>query len=252
MASYWFFPVFFMTGLIAGLVDAVAGGGGLITVPVFLSFGLPPIETLGTNKFQSSFGSASATWHYTKGGFVDLKKCRNVLIFTALGSLGGTITVQFVKGDFLRQAIIWLLFICLIYTLLKPKLGEKDIHPRMNGNFFAVIFGLGLGFYDGFFGPGTGSFWTIAFMLALGYNLTKATAHTKAANFMSNIISFFVFLVAGKINFVAGISMGLGQMVGAPIGSKLVMKNGSKFVRPIFITVVSLLLLRLLYQTYFK
>ena len=194
----WMVPVLFLTGFVAGFVDSIAGGGGLITVPALLSLGLSPADALGTNKLQSTFGSASATCHYARAGVMDLRECRQGLIFTVMGALAGSLLVQFVSQDFLRRAIPVLLVVIAAYTLLRPQFGEKDAHPRMKPNAFALVFGLALGAYDGFFGPGTGSFWTMACVLVLGQNLLKATGYTKAMNFASNIASLLVFIAGHK------------------------------------------------------
>jgi len=117
---------------------------------------------------------------------------------------------------------------------------------------FDLTFGLLLGFYDGFFGPGTGTFWTMAFVLAMGFNLTRATGYTKAMNFASNLCSLLLFALIGKVDYAAGVAMGLGQLLGARFGSKMVMARGTKFIRPVFITVVLALTLKLLYDVYQK
>jgi uncharacterized membrane protein YfcA len=119
--------------------------------------------------------------------------------------------------------------------------------PRV---WFDVIFGLGIGFYDGFFGPGTGTFWTMAFVLGLGFNLTRATGYTKVVNFASNLSSLAFFLFSGHIYFAAGLAMGVGQVLGAKLGSGMVLTRGTKFIRPSFVAVVLSLALKLLYDAY--
>ena len=128
------------------------------------------------------------------------------------------------------------------YMIFKPKLGEKDIHPRMKPGMFYLVAGLGLGFYDGFLGPGTGSFWAMAFMLGLGFNLTKATGYTKVMNFASNMTSLAVFVRTGQMYYAAGLVMGAGQLLGARIGSRMVVSRGTRFVRPVFLTMVFVLI----------
>src|SRR5215467_4585091 len=122
----------------------------------------------------------------------------------------------------------------------------------MSHTSFDLLFGLGIGFYDGFLGPGTGTFWTMALMLGLGFNMLRATAYTKVMNFGSNLSSLSVFLLTGHIHFVEGISMGVGQLLGAKIGAGMVITRGTKFIRPIFIVVVFALILKLLYSAYDK
>jgi uncharacterized membrane protein YfcA len=248
----WELPLLFGTGLIAGFVDSIAGGGGLITLPVLLSLGGDPQHALGTNKLQASFGSASATWHYSRAGAVNLSECWRVCVFTFIGAVIGALGVRQIGPSTLKVVIPLLLIAVAVYSLRNPKLGEVDTQPQITRGRFDVVFGLLLGFYDGFFGPGTGTFWTMAFVLMLGFNLTRATAHTKVANFSSNFSSLLVFAIAGQINYVAGFTMGLGQLIGARFGSQMVLQRGTKFIRPIFITVVLAITGKLLYDTYFR
>ncbi len=156
MLKPWHLPILFGTGLIAGFVDSIAGGGGLITLPVLLSLGLGPQQALGTNKLQASFGSGSAAWHYAKAKAVPLKDCARGFVLSFLGAALGALAVQQGAPSFLKRAIPILLIAVAVFTLLKPTLGSQDLHPRMRREWFDLIFGLGIGFYDGFFGPGTG------------------------------------------------------------------------------------------------
>src|SRR5205823_1739971 len=168
------------------------------------------------------------------------------------GSIAGTIVVQHADPSFLKKFIPILLLLVAGYVCLKPRLGEVDLHPRMRRGWFDALFGLGLGFYDGFLGPGTGTFWTMAFVLVMGFNLTKATGCTKIVNFASNISSLCLFLARGNVAIDAGLAMGLGQLLGARAGSRMVLRRGTKLIRPVFITVVFALLLKLLYEAFFR
>lgn len=234
----------------AGLIDAVAGGGGLITVPVLLSIGLPPQVALGTNKLQASFGSGSAMLHFVQSGNVKLSECISGIAWTAIGAAGGVIAIQRLDAGFLRQLVPWLLVTIAAYTLFTPKLGSEDIRARLSTKIFYPLFGLAIGFYDGFFGPGTGSFWAMAFVLLLGCSLVRATAHTKVMNFTSNIVALAFFMAAGQVLFFEGILMGIAQFTGAKIGANLVTAKGTRFIRPVFIAVVLLITAKLLYQNY--
>jgi uncharacterized membrane protein YfcA len=245
-----FLPLLFLTGLIAGLVDAIAGGGGLITIPVLLGIGLPPQLALGTNKLQASFGSGSAMLTFVRAGTVKLNDCKAGIAFTALGAGFGTYIVQLLDPGFLRLIIPWLLITIVIYTLLTPRLGQQDIHPRMGAQFFFFFIGLTLGFYDGFFGPGTGSFWVMSLMLGLGFNMTKATGYTKVMNFTSNFASLVFFAIGGSVLWREGLVMGAGQFIGARIGARLVVSKGTCFIRPVFITMVLLITARLIWQNF--
>jgi uncharacterized protein len=219
---------------------------------VLLSFGVDPKQALGTSKLQSTFGAGSAAWHYAAAGTVDLKDCRRGFVLTFIAAVFGTLAVQQIDPSILRRAIPVLLAGVAIYSLLRPQLGERDVHPRMTRAAFDVTFGLLLGFYDGFFGPGVGTFWAMAFVLGAGFNLTKATGCTKVMNFASNLSSLIFFLLAGQVVFSAGLAMGFGQLLGARAGSKMVVARGTKFIRPIFISVVLTITGKLLYDAYLK
>lgn len=243
-------PLLFGTGFVAGLIDSIAGGGGLITVPVLLGIGLPPQVALGTNKLQGSFGSGSAMLHFVRAGTVTLSDCRSGIFWTAIGAALGVWAVQRLDATLLKQLIPWLLAAIAIYTLLSPSLGAEDYHARMRSGPFYLVFGLLIGFYDGFFGPGTGSFWTMALMMLLGCSMLRATAATKVMNFTSNFVALLFFLSAGQVRFAEGIVMGVGQFLGARVGSKLVIKRGTALIRPLFITMVLALVARLIYQNF--
>ncbi|RYD80601.1 MAG: hypothetical protein EOP84_11865, partial [Verrucomicrobiaceae bacterium] len=150
----WLYPLLFATGTVSGLVDSVAGGGGVITLPVLLSCGLPAPLALGTNKLQASFGSVSAAVHYVRHGLVSLKECRLGILATLIGSAVGAIAVQSIDPQLIEQLIPWLLVAILLYTVLRPNAGSQDHPPRLHPSAFFTLFGLGLGFYDGFLGPG--------------------------------------------------------------------------------------------------
>ncbi len=243
----YIYPLLFLAGLCAGLVDSVAGGGGIISLPVLLNLGMPAPLALGTNKLQSSFGAVMAVSRYARHGLLDRRACRTGVLATLVGALAGAAVVQTVNGRVLEAAIPWLLGAIVLYTLARPQLGEQDHPPRFAANVFFTVFGLGLGFYDGFFGPGTGSFWTIALIGLQGQNFLKATAYTKVMNATSNLASLALFAAAGQVHLVSGLVMGAGQLVGARLGVALAVKRGARFVRPVFLTMVALVMLRLLY-----
>jgi uncharacterized membrane protein YfcA len=246
----WAYPALFLTGVVAGLVDAVAGGGGILTVPVLLNLGLPVPVALGTNKLQASFGSVVAARHFVKSGLVDLRDCRLGIVMTLIGALAGAAAVHVLDNRVLESLIPWMLAAIVVYTIVRPRVGVQDHPPRLGHTAFFASFGLGLGFYDGFFGPGTGSFWTIALVAVMGFNFAKATGMTKVMNATSNVAALAFFVAAGQVSYLAGFVMGAGQIVGARLGSGLVVSKGARFVRPIFLTMVVLVMLRLLWSAY--
>lgn len=241
-----------LTGFIAGFIDSIAGGGGIITIPIFLAIGLDPHMALGTNKLQASFGSLTASLHYARSGLVNVRQTIEGVIFTAVGAALGAYSVQLIDSAFLKQIILPMLTIVFVYMLFSPDLGSIDKKPRVKVFGFYMVAGLTIGFYDGFFGPGTGSFWALAFIFMLGQNLKKATAHTKIMNCTSNIISLTAFIIGKKVLFIPGIIMGTGQLLGATIGSYLVIRKGTKFIRVFFLIVVALTIAKLIYTTYLK
>lgn len=252
MLESWQYPLLFLAALAAGFVDSIAGGGGLITIPALLSCGIDPQSALGTNKLQASFGSGSATWHYAAARTVELRDCVRGFVVTFVAAAFGAIAVQQVGPEFLRKAIPVLLVAVAIYLVLKPQVGERDLHARMPRSAFDLTFGLLIGFYDGFFGPGTGTFWAMAYVLGQGFNLTKATGYTKVMNFASNLSSLILFILCGKVLFLVGLLMGSGQLLGARLGSRMVITRGTRFIRPIFLAVVFALVLKLLFDAYIK
>ncbi len=252
MIEWWQVGLLFLTGLTAGFVDTLAGGGGLITLPVLLNFCPNPVVALGTGKLQSTFGSTSATYHFAHAGMINYHDIRRAWLLAFLGSLAGTFLVQQFDPGLLKHVLPILLLAVAIFVWLRPLLGEKDIHPRISRAKFDFIFAFGIGVYDGFLGPGTGTFLALAFMLGLGFNLARATANTKALNWASNVASLILFLCARKVWFVAGFSMGAGQWLGARVASRMVVKRGTKFIRPVFLTMVVLITLKLIYDTYLK
>jgi uncharacterized protein len=243
-------PILFLTGAVAGLIDAIAGGGGLITIPVLLGLGLPPQAALGTNKLQATFGSFSAMRHFVRTGTVNVRQAMTGVIWTAVGAILGSYTVQQIDPAFLKRCIPFLLLAILCYTVFTPRLGSEEVRPRMTERAFYTCSGLLLGFYDGFLGPGTGSFWVIALMLGLGLDMRKGTGYTKLFNFVSNIVSLVIFIAGGHVAFVAGLVMGAGQACGARVGASLVISKGARFVRPVFICSVLAVTAKLFYDNF--
>jgi uncharacterized membrane protein YfcA len=224
----------FFTGLFAGTVDAIAGGGGLISLPVLLSIGMPPHMAFGTNKLQGTIGTFAAAMKYYRHGYISLKKAYLGIIFGLLGAILGAVTAQVVHSELLRQIIPVLLFCVFIYTVCSPKLGVQDNQAKMSEFLFYLIFGFALAFYDGFLGPGTGSFWVFALTFFLGYNLLKATAYTKIFNLNSSFIAMICFAIGGNIDYRLGLTMAMGQIIGGRLGAHFAITKGARLIRPFF------------------
>ncbi len=239
-----------LAALAAGFIDSIAGGGGLITLPALLATGMPPALALGTNKLQSCFGSFTATLYFWRQGLIRISTLWPHILCTFMGSALGTLLVQHLDSTLLSRLLPFLLIGFSVYFLLSPKISDQDSEQRLSPLLFALLIGTSVGFYDGFFGPGTGSFFALAFVALAGFGLAKATAHTKLLNFTSNIASLLFFALGGHVLWSVGLAMAVGQFIGARIGSRLVISHGVKLIRPLLVGVSLVISLRLLWQHY--
>jgi uncharacterized membrane protein YfcA len=220
----------------SGFIDAIAGGGGLLTVPAMLFAGIPPINTLATNKLQSVMGTAIACRNYARAGMIDWRRNRLTALVILIASGIGTWVVQSIDTKLLNLIVPVLLVAVALYVLLSPRMSDEDAHHRVSSNGYAPIGGA-VGFYDGFFGPGTGAFFTTTLVGLRGYGLTKATALTKLFNFSSNLGSVILFIAGGKMLWLLGLCMAIGSMAGGWIGSHTAMRFGAKVIRPLLVTI---------------
>lgn len=237
-----------LVGAIAGFVDAIAGGGGLLCIPALLWAGLTPLQTLATNKLQASFGTLAATAGYARHGLVDLHRLRPAVGLTLAGSAGGALLVQWLPSDLLARLVPVLLILFAVYFLFSPRIADEDRHRRIGYGLFALIVGTGVGFYDGFFGPGTGSFFTLAFVSLLGFGLPRAVAGAKLLNFASNVAALVVFATSGEVLWMVGLGMGLGQLLGSWLGAHMAVRHGAALIRPLLVTVALAVSLKLLLE----
>jgi uncharacterized membrane protein YfcA len=235
-----------LAAFVAGFIDSIAGGGGLITVPALLVAGLPPVEVLGTNKVQGLFGSGSATLAYSAKGQVDPRRQLLAAAMSCAGSALGAFSATMVPGHWLSAALPILLVAIALYFALKPGMSDIDRAQRMSPRLFSLSLVPLIGFYDGLFGPGTGSFFMLAFVALAGYGILKATAHTKLLNFASNIGALLVFSLVGAIHWKIGLLMGVCQFMGARIGALLAVRVGAQLVKPLLIVVCLALAAKLL------
>jgi len=239
----------FSVGLTAGIVDAMAGGGGLIAMPALLSVGLSPVQALATNKLQGAGGTLSASIYFIRRKAVDLGALKWLIIMTFLGSVAGTTLVQLINPGILKQLIPFLLVGIVLYFIFAPDMSDGG-RQRVSLSAFAFTAALGIGFYDGFFGPGTGALFVVAFTSLLGYSMTRATAHTKVLNCTSNMASLLFFAIAGHVVWEAGLVMLMGQIFGARLGAKLVLGKGKKYIRPMIIVISLSMTAKLLWENY--
>lgn len=233
-------------GVVAGFVDAVAGGGGLIALPALLSAGLSPIAALATNKVQSIVGTSAAAVTYWRGGYVTLRAMIPGVIATFVGAYLGAVTVRALDTSKLDIAVPIAIIAVALYFTFSPSIKDIDRIARLKFAIFVPVFGFIIGFYDGLFGPGTGSFFMIGFVALFGLGATRAAAHTKILNVTSNLAALALFIPAGDVVWSAGIAMAVGQMVGGYLGALTGIRFGAKVIRPLVIVVSIVLALRLL------
>lgn len=233
-------------GMLAGFVDAIAGGGGMVALPALLSAGIPPVAALATNKMQGIVGTAMAALTYWRRGYIDLKRLLPAVAITFVGSLAGALTVSALDTSLLKVAVPVALIGIALYFLFAPKLSDADKAARLPFAAFVPVMGFAFGFYDGVFGPGTGSFFTIGFVLLFGLGLTRATGSTKALNLISNLAALVIFIPQGQVLWPVALVMALGQIVGGYIGARTGIRYGARVIRPLVVVVSVALAIRLL------
>ena len=242
--------ILILAAFLAGLVDSIAGGGGLITVPVLLLCGLSPAQALATNKLQGCFGSGTAAITYARAGHVQpLGQWRMGLVAAGASALGALLALA-LPADLLKAVMPFILIAVALYFWLKPGLSEASRTERISPLVFGATMVPLVAFYDGFFGPGAGSFYMLGFVLLAGHGMLKATAHTKLLNFASNLGSLIVFAFGGHILWALGLAMAAAQVAGAFIGARLAMRIGSGLIRPLLVVVCLTLAARLLWQSF--
>lgn len=225
----------FLAACMAGFIDTLAGGGGLIALPALIISGLPPLSALGTNKLQGSMGTATATYVMLKTKKVVWDNVKHLMLAAFWGALMGTIAVQFINTDLLTFVIPTVLLCMAIYFLISPQPHQRNIRPRLsNHNYQRFILPL-IGLYDGMFGPGTGSFFVLSGVSLRNHGLIDASAVAKTLNFSTNVASLIVFLIAGKVVWLVGIVMMAGQFVGAWSGSLCLLRIDPKCLRLIVV-----------------
>lgn len=234
-------------GLLAGFVDAIAGGGGLISLPALLAMGFPPVGALAVNKAQGAVGTAIAATTYWRRGLVELRPMLPSIVATYGGSLLGAFVVQRVDTSKLAVAVPVALLAIAAYFLFAPRLTDADRHARLGYARFVPLMGFAVGFYDGVFGPGTGSFLTMGFVMLFGLGVTRAAAHTKVLNLTSNVAALTLFIPSGNVIWPAAIAMMAGQVAGGYLGALTGIRFGARLIRPLVVIVSMILAARLLF-----
>ena len=231
MIEPWVYPALTAIAVLTGFIDAIAGGGGLIMMPALLFAGVPPINALATNKLQSMFGTAIVYRNYALKGLVDWRANLLTILLVFAGASIGVIVVQSIDTRALSLVIPLLLMAVSVYVLLSPRMSDEDAHQRVSAKGYAPV-GAAIGAYDGFFGPGTGSFFTASLVGLRGLGLTRATALTKLLNLTSNIASVLLFAIGGQMFWLLGLCMAIGAMAGGWIGSHSAIRFGARLIRP--------------------
>jgi uncharacterized protein len=237
-------------GFLAALIDAIAGGGGLISLPALLLVGIPPHFALGTNKFASTIGSLTSSLTFAKSRKVHFPVVKWQIPFTLLGASLGVWSVLHISSDFLTKAVPILILLVGLYTMFHKNLGLEDnfLGLTRRNRILGFLFAFALGYYDGFFGPGTGSFLIFAYITIYGFDFIVSSANAKVLNFISNLVSLILFAWSGKILYTYGIPMALFMLLGSHVGTRLAIRKGSRLVKPIFITMSLLVAAKLIYQ----
>jgi uncharacterized membrane protein YfcA len=251
---YYDYVIVFIMIFLAGWIDAIAGGGGLISLPTYLIVGLPPHFALGSNKFSSCSGTIFTTIRYFRNNMIDLPIAFSTALFALIGSWIGARTVLLIQAEFLNYILICLIPIIAVINMLNKNIGKINKSIKIKNSkkmLLAISAGLMIGFYDGFFGPGTGTFLIIVYTLLLKYDFVTANANTKLVNLASNLAAVFTFAFTGNIYYKLAIPAAIFGVTGNLIGSKMVILRGNKLIREIFFLVLFLLMARVIWNIFF-
>lgn len=238
------------TALLAGFIDSIAGGGGLLTLPALALAGLDPISAVATNKLQGAFGSGSATLAFARAGHLEAKTIWPLMAASGGGSVVGALLLSHVPLGFAHMVLPVVLVAVAVYFSFSPALADRDARQRLSRSAFTIFVAPAIGCYDGVFGPGAGSFFMLGFVELLGYAAVRAAAHTRAVNFASNFAALIIFSLSGHILWPAGLAMGGAQFVGARLGAGATMRNGARVVKPLLVTMCVVMAVRLAWSSW--
>lgn len=236
-------------GFFAAFIDSIAGGGGIISVPAFLLAGVPPHLSLGTNKFSSSCASFTSSIKFAQSGKVDFNILKILAPFTLIGSVLGVNTVLLIDASYVNTIVLILLLFVGIYSLFSKTAGIKDDFQGLTSKnkLLGILLAFSLGFYDGFFGPGTGSFLIFGLIKIFSFDFVRAGGNGKALNFISNIAALVMFAIKGQIDYKLGIPVAIFMILGAKFGTKVALDKGAKLMKPIFVTMSLAVAVKMLY-----
>lgn len=234
----------FLIAVVAGCLDTLAGGGGLIVLPALLLAGIPPLQALGTNKMQGTMGTAMASFMMVKHGRVRWAEVKLLMLYAFMGAALGSVVVQYMDTANLSFVIPFVLIIIAVYFLFSGKLLSTVTPARISLLVYRRTVVPLIGAYDGLFGPGTGSFFALSGVALQGRDLLEATAIAKTLNFATNIASLIIFILAGKIIWVAGFAMMAGQAIGAWLGSHILFRINMLYLRLLIVFICLAMLVR--------
>jgi uncharacterized membrane protein YfcA len=248
MVDPWQLFGLFVLALVAGTIDAMAGGGGLLTIPGLMATGLPPVSVLATNKMSAIFSPLSAAYHFWKSGRLPIRKLWRPALLSLVAAACGAASISFIDPGMLRKMVPFFLIALCGWLLLSDDLGKSEGPARVRFALLAVTLVPTIAFYDGFFGPGTGTFFAMSLVGLAGLTLDAATMQAKLYNLMSNLGALLFFLFTGHIVWIIAIVMACGMVTGGAIGAKLVLKHGTAVVKPLLIVTSLTMSVRLLWQ----
>ena len=240
-------------GFVAAFIDSTVGGGGLISLPALLGLGIPPYLALGTNKLAGTISSATSSVTFIRNGKFDKKLMLILFPVSLIGAYFGAKTVLFVPQELLKVLVIIMMALIFVYTLFNKRFGQDSNFKGLTKFTLGVgiPFTFLIGFYDGFFGPGTGSFFVFLMVLLFGYDVVIAAGNGRILNLASNISALFVFAMEGKVILLTGLVMGVAMLLGASIGARVAIKTGVRYVRPLFLAVSFTLITKMIYELIF-
>ncbi|MEJ7687794.1 MAG: TSUP family transporter [Variovorax sp.] len=230
----------------AGFFDAIAGGGGLITLPSLILAGIEPISAIATNKFQAASATVSATVEFSRRGLIEWQKCKFLMFFGALGGAGGALLVSTINKRWLEAFVPLMLIVVALYFAFAPRFSQEKGRERISIFLFSFIVAPILGFYDGVFGPGVGSFFMIGFVFLCGLGMMRAMSFTKLANASCNLGSLSIFITKGVIIWPLALAMAAAAFAGAQLGARCAVRVGPRLVKPMLVVVCTALAVKLL------
>jgi len=244
--------ILFLIGIVAGLVEASAGGSGLISLPAIMYFGYSPIEAIATSKFQYTFGALTSITRFSRAGLIEWRKIAPMLFGSMIAGGIGAYLLLLINAEVVALIVPILLIVAAIYFMVSPRVSDKESSPRISPGVFGWFIVPVIALYDGFFGVGSASLYMAACVLLLGMNVRVATANTKLLDFVSGAAALGVLALKGHVLLLPGLALGAGQIIGAYFGASLVLRLGARWIRPVIIIVTLGLSIDLLFKHWDK